>query len=439
MNQTNIGANNNKFYRIQVLQNGNNYYAWNRWGRVGESGQSKLFGPKSKAEAIKDFEKKFSDKTKNKWENRDNFEAKTKKYTLLEMEYSDDENETKSDSEEEDSDIEETQSKRKSKSKTKSKGTKKKECKLPKRLQGFLNLIFDEDMFADSMKELKLDTRKMPLGKISKSQIDKGFAVLEELQDVVEVWLFAIYILFLVTKSLNFSGTTRLFLLLCVLKMNKKGKSSKKSRDKINELSSRFYTLIPHDFGRSKPPPIDTADDVQEKMDMLEVLTDIESAQEVIGKQKGSKEDEMHPLDLKYSKLGAELAPLDKKSKEYKLITTYFNNTNSGSYWRSNAKIVDIFSCLQPSQLSRYEKNGFSELENKKLLWHGTNVAVVVAILKSGLRIMPHSGGRVGKGMRLCFFFNFYFLNVQIICLHRNLFCCRECEIIRILSFQQQR
>lgn len=33
------------------------------------------------------------------------------------------------------------------------------------------------------------------------------------------------------------------------------------------------------------------------------------------------------------------------------------------------------------------------------MLWHGTNVAVVAAILKSGLRIMPHSGGRVGKGI----------------------------------------
>ena len=37
--------------------------------------------------------------------------------------------------------------------------------------------------------------------------------------------------------------------------------------------------------------------------------------------------------------------------------------------------------------------------ENRKLLWHGTNVAVVAAILKSGLRIMPHSGGRVGRGI----------------------------------------
>ena len=44
----------------------------------------------------------------------------------------------------------------------------------------------------------------------------------------------------------------------------------------------------------------------------------------------------------------------------------------------------------------------FSEndnLENRRLLWHGTNIAVVAAILKSGLRIMPHSGGRVGHGI----------------------------------------
>lgn len=38
-------------------------------------------------------------------------------------------------------------------------------------------------------------------------------------------------------------------------------------------------------------------------------------------------------------------------------------------------------------------------IKERKLLWHGTNVAVVAAILKSGLRIMPHSGGRVGAGI----------------------------------------
>ena len=40
-------------------------------------------------------------------------------------------------------------------------------------------------------------------------------------------------------------------------------------------------------------------------------------------------------------------------------------------------------------------------LGNRRLLWHGTNIAVVAAIMKSGLRIMPHSGGRVGRGIYL--------------------------------------
>ena len=36
---------------------------------------------------------------------------------------------------------------------------------------------------------------------------------------------------------------------------------------------------------------------------------------------------------------------------------------------------------------------------NRKLLWHGTNVSSVAAIMRSGLRIMPSAGGRVGKGL----------------------------------------
>jgi poly [ADP-ribose] polymerase len=41
----------------------------------------------------------------------------------------------------------------------------------------------------------------------------------------------------------------------------------------------------------------------------------------------------------------------------------------------------------------------FDELDNRKLLWHGSKVAVFPAILSTGLKIMPHSGGRVGRGL----------------------------------------
>ena len=58
-----------------------------------------------------------------------------------------------------------------------------------------------------------------------------------------------------------------------------------------------------------------------------------------------------------------------------------------------------VFFSLPPFKDKRFSQH--SAITNRRLLWHGTNVAVVAAILKSGLRIMPHSGGRVGKGIYL--------------------------------------
>lgn len=42
-------------------------------------------GPCSIDNAIKDFEKKFKDKTKNNWSDRDNFVTHSGKYTLIEV------------------------------------------------------------------------------------------------------------------------------------------------------------------------------------------------------------------------------------------------------------------------------------------------------------------------------------------------------------------
>lgn len=75
-----------------------------------------------------------------------------------------------------------------------------------------------------------LDTKKMPLGKISKSQLAKGFDVLDELEKAV--------------------------------KAKSKGPS-------LSELSSKFYTVIPHSFGRNVPPVINTMEMVRSKNDML--------------------------------------------------------------------------------------------------------------------------------------------------------------------------
>ena len=74
-----------------------------------------------------------------------------------------------------------------------------------------------------------LDVKKMPLGKLSKTQIARGFEVLEELEKAVD----------------------------------------SKNKKKMMELSSKFYTVIPHDFGRRVPPVMDTLEIIRQKYDML--------------------------------------------------------------------------------------------------------------------------------------------------------------------------
>eukprot|EP00800_Vazella_pourtalesii_P007918 TRINITY_DN2107_c0_g1_i1.p1 TRINITY_DN2107_c0_g1~~TRINITY_DN2107_c0_g1_i1.p1 ORF type:complete len:597 (+),score=136.95 TRINITY_DN2107_c0_g1_i1:61-1851(+) len=346
LNQTNLGHNNNKYYVIQMLKAGSHYHVWTRWGRVGESGQNTLKGPFLKMDAAeKEFTKKFKDKTKNNWDDRDSFVAAAGKYTLLEMADSGDEEVAM--------DISSTDSKPK----------KIKNCTLDKTTQGLIKLIFDNDMFNNAMKNFDIDVKKMPLGKISKGQIAKGFDALEEIEKVL---------------------------------------NSKKTA-KLPELTSDFYTVIPHDFGRQRPPVINNAEALQQKKDMLMVLGDIEVALSMQkDKDKGHSDLETvpHPHDVNYDLLKTDLELVEPSSELYKILADYTNNTKSTYSFYSGGggpTIQNIWKVNRHSASARYKQH--EKVENRKLLWHGTNVAVVAAILKDGLRIMPHSGGRVGRGI----------------------------------------
>ena len=117
-----------------------------------------------------------------------------------------------------------------------------------------------------------------------------------------------------------------------------------------------------------------------------------------------------HPDDLNYKSLHAALRTLDRKSTEFQVLDTYLKQTMSP---HQQLELLDIWGVDRENEAARFAAH--DAIVNRKLLWwvcsrvvcstqhgrHGTNVAVVAAILKSGLRIMPHSGGRVGKGIYL--------------------------------------
>lgn len=72
----------------------------------------------------------------------------------------------------------------------------------------------------------------MPLGKLSKMQIAKGFEVLEEIEAAMK---------------------------------------QRRGSSRLEELSSKFFTTVPHNFGRNRPPTINSQEIVEQKKEMLMV------------------------------------------------------------------------------------------------------------------------------------------------------------------------
>lgn len=340
LNQTNLQFNNNKYYLIQLLQDDSSkaYSVWMRWGRVGKVGQSSLSscgGDLLKAKDI--FKKKFFDKTKNEWEHRASFEKVAGKYDLVFMDYSTDEKE-------------ENQT-------TVDAAPKKKNSQLDVKIQSLLELICDVKAMEECVLEMKFDTRKAPLGKLTTEQINAGYAALKKIEDCLK----------------------------------KKGSSRE-----LLEACNQFYTRIPHDFGLKTPPVIRTEDELKEKIALLEALSDIQIAVKMV--QSSEKSDE-HPVDRQYRSLQCQLQPLDSSSDDYKVIDKYLQSTHAPTHSDYTMTILDIFSVDRDGE----SNNFLSQLHNRTLLWHGSRLSNWVGILSQGLRVAPPeapvTGYMFGKGV----------------------------------------
>lgn len=124
-------------------------------------------GPKSFDDAIREFEKKFKDKSGHKWEDRSE-PAKKGKYTFLEKNYEDDEDEAEDQVNEEESD------------------EPKIESKLPRQTQRLMELIFNHSQFNAVLEQIGYNANKLPLGKLSKATLKQGFEHLNELASLIK-------------------------------------------------------------------------------------------------------------------------------------------------------------------------------------------------------------------------------------------------------------
>jgi len=346
LNQTNIGNNNNKFYVIQLIasDDGKQFYCYNRWGRVGERGQDKNEPFGGHLDGAKNaFRKKFKDKAANNWEDRHKFVPKAGKYTLIEIDYGNDKEEEKKPAKRDVSPAKEK---------------KLVESKLDPRVQELIRMIFDMKMMENTLVEMEFDIKKSPLGKLTKKQIKDGYGVLQQME-----------------KAIN--GT---------------------EKGDLEDLANRFYTLIPHNFGRNRPTIIRSIEQIKSKMQMLDALAEIEIATKIL-EESANGSDLVAQLDQHYQKLKCAIVPIEQNTEEFKRIAKFVETNQENKGYGGRLELLELFKVARDGESARFKK----EVGNRKMLWHGSRLTNFAGILSQGLRIAPPeapaSGYRFGKGL----------------------------------------
>lgn len=338
LNQTDIVSNKNKFYIMQVIENGNTYHLYTRYGRIGEDGKiiDKTFTSKNQAECA--FEKQFKTKTGNTWGDKD-FIKKTGKYFMTEVQYEVDADEIKDDEHE-----------------------KTNISKLDDRTKFLMELFTNKETMEKTLVSLSINPKKMPLGKISKTQLDNAQKILIKIRNELKI----------------------------NTKENSDDDSDNDSDDELNDnnqitiMSSEFYTYIPYSCGRQKPPVINSNELIGKFTELIDELKNLEVAVKI------SKQG-ITDLDSAYNSLNSDIKPLSKDSNEWKIIENYIKNTH-GSTHNYKVELVDVFELNRNGEKPEVKKT-IEQIGNRHLLWHGSRMTNFCSIIKNGLLLNPESLG----------------------------------------------
>lgn len=328
LNQTDISANSNKFYIMQVIKNGTQYSVFIRYGRISENGNpsTKTFATESEAKSF--FEKQFKTKTGNVWGSA-TFVKKPGKYFMSEVSY---ENEAKAVAIPSNTPIPES--------------------KLHKKVQQLIQMLSDVNMMQQALVSLEIDTKKMPLGKINQTQLDKAGAVLNSIQTLLGQ---------ISTNPTNINDLTY----------------------QLIELSSEYYTYLPMSFGRKKPPVINDNTTLSKYRDVLDELRNIAVTIKI---KENVKADE-NPLDGVYNDLNTSIKPLVKSNKMWKELNAFVANTHGPTHG-CKLEVLEIFEVEQANKRAKFEKH-CENIGNRQLLFHGTPQNCVLSIFKRDFYLDP--------------------------------------------------
>ena len=370
---TDIKGNNNKYYHLEVQVAGTEARVHSEYGRVGAKNPAKEYRYfDNEADALKAYEKIIKSKT----------ERKSEPYVKIDLAQRD---------------VGSADAKKIVKPVSVTGGDTVKAPKATSKLDPEVQRIVSD--FFSATTSFVATNLKCPLGQLSKDQIDQGRGVLDK------------------AKTLINAGQ----------------KVAGKVRSDLEDLTSKFYSLIPHNFGFKKLDAeallLSDLVKIAMKEQDLDVFQDAKNASNALESD----------VDDKYKTLKANIVPVDKADPTWKWLDKLVHDTRASNHgFLGKITVRSIFGVQRHGEGDFSQESQFLENAEKiaketdkynaphvknvkdrpdldaktaKLfdaanvwpVWHGTRNANMTGIVTRGLLIRPagavHAGSMFGDGL----------------------------------------
>lgn len=153
-----------------------------------------------------------------------------------------------------------------------------------------------------------------------------------------------------------------------------------KNRDRMKDLSSDFYTVIPHRIGRSRAAledaVIDTMESFNTKQETLQLMKDMLQ----VNGEAGSVLFDTQ-VDAKYDALKCGIGFVEPNTDEWKRVAEHVLKSQIKT---KNIKVLNVYTLRRENEHQAFT----GHITNQRLLFHGSRIKNWVGILSRGI-LMP--------------------------------------------------
>ena len=239
---------------------------------------------------------------------------------------------------------------------------------LVKPLANLIRLVFDLKTMNQQIVKIGYDSDKIPLGQISSEEIKKGYQYLKKIENIIG---------------------------------DEKDKNKIYTKE-IYDLSSQYFSIIPHNFGMNHMHKfvINSSERIKEENDLLESIKNLKVVSGILQQNNNNKEGKSEiSLKEKMDEFIYNIKYIPKEENIYSIIEQYLSKSNQIKN-SPQIKLNDLFLVEEKEKSKNIElKNS----KNTKLLWLGVRIGNFVNIFKNGLSL-PSSEAPIfsymfGKGI----------------------------------------